>query len=278
MNGLQESFTNRLLLGALGSVLSVGTPLATAADGCDLVLSSSAGQNQSQWLEFSAAGKPLVNEAGNLLMTRLAVLVPCEKAEWRLQSTRTQGERRYFGVTNTHQAATSTTSILDQAIQMDALIPLDPHWSIGLGLEHRRTHRNIHSTPQASGYPELFTQWTGLTGLRYRHSASENTTWEAAAWVGRTLTGQVWLDLPNAEPTRLSLGTGHVVETSLTWAKKKTTESRWTWATTISWRATKTAAGPVSALINNGRLVGTAHQPETNTQSLAISATMQYAF
>ena len=274
---LKKAFTWPLKQGALGGTLLFITTMA-AADCNDVTMSSSGGLTGSQWQEFSASGKPLVKETGTLLVTRLDALAHCGGLQWHIHWAQAQGQRRYIGITNTQQAATSSTDIRDQSMQLDAQMPLDAHWSAALGVERRNTHRNIHSTEQASGYPERFSQWTGLAGLRYQHSASEDTTWAATAWVGRTLTGQVWLDLPNAEPTRLSLGAGHVVETSLTWAEKKTAESRWTWASTLSWRATRTASGPASALMKNGRWVGTALQPQTSTQSLGINATMKYAF
>lgn len=260
-----------------GTLLLIATQ-ATAANCENVALSSSAGFERSQWREFSASGIPLVKETGTLLITRLDAFVQCSGVEWHIRLAQAQGQRRYQGMTNTQQSASTTTDLHDQSIQWDAFIPLNANWSGGLGIGHHSTHRNIHSTEQASGYPEKFSQWTGLAGLRYSHPVGEASTLAATVWAGRTFTGQVWLDVPSAEPTRLSLGGGRVFEASMTWAQKKTVEHGWSRASTLIWRSTQTASGRASALVNNGRLVGSALQPQTKTQTLGLSATMKYAF
>ena len=264
--------------GALAGTLLLFTTLANAIDCEDMALSSSVGLVHSKWHEVSASGAPLVKETGTLRATRLDAHTRCGFARWHVHWAQAEGQRRYSGMTNTQRQAASTTDIQDQTVQLEGFIDLTAHWSVGLGVAHRSIRRNIQSTEQALGYPEHFSYRAGLAGLRYQTPSSETTKLDFVLWTGRTSGGQVWLDLPNADPTRLTLGSGRVVQASLTWAATRTSRPGWSWGSTFNWRATTMDAGSPGVLTNKGRLVGVARQPRTRTESLGVSATLQYVF
>lgn len=264
--------------GATGGALLLFSTL-TAASVCEgFTLSPSAGLTHSQWQEFSASGSRLVKETGVLELRQLDTEITCGKLEWHAHWLQSQGRRHYLGVTSQQQSATSTSEIRMQSLQIDTLVRLSDHWSGGLGMERQVIDRNILSTPQAAGYPERFSQWTVRSGLRYQHPLSQSTHFFISTWLGHAFPGHVWLDLPNAEPARLSLGSGRVFETTLTLANVRSIEPGWSWAAQVTWRASKTTAGKPQAVVNNGRLIGSAVQPITGTESLSLRASVKYVF
>lgn len=261
----------------LGALLFAAT-MATAED-CKLTaVSFSSGLVDSQWQEFSTKGQFLLEEKGTLKAERLNLNAFCLGAEWHVDWSQAYGQRHYVGLTNKQQAATTTTDIQKQSVKVVLMIPLSTFWSAGMGLERRDTYRNIRSTDKASGYPEQFRQLTGLAGLRYKIPVGENANLTASMWVGESFGGKVWLDLPNADPTTLTLGKGNLQEAILTWSRKTSKQSSWFWAYTIHWRSTEKDAGPSTALKRNNRLIGSATQPRTVTQSIGLNAKIGYEF
>lgn len=128
----------------------------TSVTACErFTLSPSAGVTRSQWQEYSATGSRLVKETGTLSQVQLDADLTCSKLQWHAYWAQSQGQRHYQGVTNKQQAATSTTDIRDQALQVDTMLQLNDHWSAGVGAAHRTIDRNILSTPQAAGYSLL---------------------------------------------------------------------------------------------------------------------------
>lgn len=264
--------------GTVWAALLFATNMATAEDCKVTAVTLSSSLVRSQWQEFSASEQMLLEEKGTLNAHQLGSHALCLGAEWQMQWGQAQGQRRYVGLTNKKQAATTTTDIQDQFFKVDALIPFGAFWFVDIGLERRTTDRNIQSTEQAAGYPESFKQLTGLAGLRYRMPFGDDSTLDASMRMGRPFHGQVWLDLPNADPALLSLGKGRVTEAKLMWTQKMSAHPGWLWGTSLHWRRTTTAASNATALIKNDRLVGTATQPRTHTQSLGLNATIGYEF
>ncbi len=256
----------------------LATTLATASVCQDLTVASSAGMTHSKWQEFSTTGSRLVTETGILFTSQLNAHLQCHIVQWQLSWTQSRGNRDYEGITNTRQPAISSTDIHEQATKINALIPLHARWFGGLGVEDRKTDRNIHSIGQALGYPEHFEQRSVLAGILFKYPLTHAGTLDATLWAGKTYPGQLWINLPEKDTTRLTLGTGRVTEASLTWVSEKTSTSGWSWASTIHWRQSRTSEGPQSTISRNGRLMGSARQPQTDIQSLGILASLKYSF
>lgn len=263
---------------ALWGVLLFACTYASAKDCKFTAVTFSAGLVDSRWQEFSATGQFLLEEKGTLVAERLNLEASCLGAEWHGDWSQARGQRHYVGLTNKQQAATTTTDLQDESVQVGFMMPLNTFWSAGIGLDRRDTYRNIRSTDKASGYPERFNQLTGLVGLRYKVSFLKNANLATSIWVGESFGGSVWLDLPNADPTTLALGKDNVQVATLTWSRKKSSQSNWFWAYTLHWRSTEKDAGPATALKQNDRLVGSAIQPRTTTQSFGLNARMGYFF
>jgi hypothetical protein len=264
--------------GAFWGALLFACTYASAKDCKFTAASFSGGLIDSRWQEFSATGQFLLEEKGTLIAERLNLEAFCFGTEWHVDWSQARGQRHYAGLTNKQQAATTTTDIQDESVNVGFMLPLNNFWSAGIGLERRDTYRNIRSTDKASGYPERFKELTGLAGLRYKVLISENTNLAASIWVGESIDGRVWLGLPNADPTTLTLGKGSIQEATLTWSRKTSSQSKWFWAYTVHWRSTDKDAGPATALKRNDRLIGSAIQPRTTTQSFGFNARIGYLF
>ncbi len=257
------------------------TAYAVKADVCSPVtLGSRAGLESSEWTEFSDAGARVVRETGHLRSTGLVAGLRCSAIEFGLDSSRSQGQRHYVGVTNRQNLVETVSDIDSRLLSGDLIYSINSDWAVGLKAEQRTTHRTIRTTSEAAGYPERFESLTFFSGARYRHALKEDLFFSVEGWLGRGGPGTVWLDLPNAEPAELALGRSHAAQVGITFGKRHVHPSGkgWDWSTQLNYSAMTTHAGPQTALFRAGRVVAVANQPKTEIKTVGLYASVVYSF
>ncbi len=233
----------------------------------------------SRWTEYNASGNKIVEERGTLQTHGVAISTQCNTARWSLTLQDTHGQRDYRGLSNRGQMLETRSSIRHHRWSLAASIPITSGWSWGIRLHNHRVDRNLESIAQASGYAEDFRYWIAETGLELHKPLTSQWAWTAGAWVGHIPSGRMYVDLPNADPVTLRLGTGYTTEwrTGLSYNPTGTVTG-WQWLATWRVRTESISAGADRTLFRGQQLVGSARQPETRQHSSQLALQAQYRF
>lgn len=242
-------------------------------------LGALAGAERSQWEEFDARGRSLVREQGILKVIGLQVAGQCHTLDWSAHWTLSRGERDYDGLTSTQASFQTHSRLQAQHLAVQAWLPLNAGWSMGSQLGYRHIERDIAGKGNVLGYPERFGYWQAALGTRYQAALGERLHLTASVWLGGGPRGRVKLDLPNADPVTLNLGSSRMLALGLELeGGEATTQPGWSWQTGVSYRREQTSAGTSKVLVRNGIPVGAALQPRFVQHHWGGTARVTYRF
>jgi len=273
------SGVKRLRGGWLAAALLTGLPGAVRAGACDaLALGTLAGAERSRWEEFDARGGSLVRERGTLAMAGLRAGGHCSALDWEAAFSRSQGTRGYDGVSSTQQALQTHSRLRVQALELSAWRPLGAGWALGAQLGHHQVRRDIAGSGPVLGYAERFDAAQAALGARYQAALGAGLRLTASGWLGGGPGGRVKVDLPNAEPAVLPLGSSRLAALALQLEGGEPAQAGWSWQAALAYRFEESRAGAARPLLRNGVPVGAALQPRTVQQHLGASAAAVYRF
>ena len=265
--------------GWLAGALLAGLPAAALAGACGTsVLGALAGLERSRWEEFDAQGHSLVRERGTLKTAGLQAAGHCAALDWAAQWSRSQGTRAYDGVTNTQLALQTQSRLRAQAASLSAWLPVGAGWSVGSQIGHRQIRRDIAGSGPVLGYAERFDQLQAALGGRYQTTLGQGVRLTASGWLGGGPGGRVQVDLPQADPVALPLGSSRLLALSLQLEGGEPLGAGWSWQAGLAYRREQSGAGDARALLRNGVPVGAALQPRIVQQHLGASAAVLYRF
>jgi hypothetical protein len=259
----------------------LSTALALPAVWAQVWLGVGADIERSRWQEFDAQGASLVQEQGDLQGGGLVLVGLGLGAEWRAEWLQVSGHRDYQGVSSAGAPIHTTSQVQRQTASLAGWVPLAGHWSAGARLGVRRLDRDIASVGAVRGYPERFEDWQVSAGAGYALLRGPASTLSATAWLGAGPGGRSTLQLPQADPTTLRLGSSRLLELGLTWQgdlAAATGVPGWQWWVQGLYRQERFGAGPATVVLRNGVIVGAAAQPETRQTTGALRAGLLYAF
>lgn len=244
-------------------------------------LGASAAAERSRWQEVDGQRAPLVDEQGDLRGGSLVLGCRCAVVDWQAEWVRLGGSRAYEGVSSTGVPLRTRSEVRRQAVGITGWLPVGERWSAGARIAARRLQRDIAGVGAALGYPEQFDDWQGGAGARYALWRGTASALTAEAWLGGGPGGRLTLMLPRADPTVLSLGSSRLAELGLTWLADLTETAPapgWQGWLRLLHRRERFAAGPASAVLRNGVIVGVAAQPETHQTSSGLQLGLRYRF
>ncbi|MBK5205262.1 MAG: hypothetical protein JJD98_07615 [Polaromonas sp.] len=235
---------------------------------------------RSHWEEFSAQGKSLVRERGTLTRAGINVGGACERWQWRLDLTRSEGRRRYDGVSTTHFPIQTSSNLAITDASVQGWAPMADRWSAGLRLNHRALDRDIAGTGPVLGYPERFAYWQTAAGIRHERPLGPGVVLSGEGWLGGGPGGTLSLQLPHADPAQLKLGRNWLVQIGLQLGSPALAPERpgWSWQLRMDYQWQQIVAGPAMVIMRNGVPIGGASQPETRQTALGVDVGMHYRF
>lgn len=249
--------------------------------GAEVWLGASAAVERSRWQEFDAQGGALVHEQGNLHGGGLLLGWRCAGVDWQAEWVQVGGSRAYRGVSSTGAPIRTASEVQRQTASLTGWLPLSERWSAGARLGARRLDREIAGVGAVQGYPEYFEEWQGAVGARFALLPGSASILTAQTWLGAGPGGRMTLRLPRADPTTLKLGNSRLVELGLTWQGDLAAAAvapGWQWWLRLLYRQERFDAGPATAVLRNGVIVGGAAQPETHQSTSGLQAGLLYRF
>ncbi len=233
----------------------------------------------SQWQEFNAQGRKLVDESGLLHRVGLRLEGDCTDWQWAAQWAQASGSRDYDGVSSANQPIQTTSRLRTQQLQLEAWLPVDPRWAWGARLGWTQLHRELASVGNVQGYPEQFRYTQAAVGGRYTLADGGGLRWTVSGWLGGGRGGSLHLQLPNADAARLRLGRSQLAQlgVQLEWAEA-VARTGWSWRLGWQMQYEQMQAGPGQAITRNGILVGGAAQPKTRQMGMGLDGALRYRF
>lgn len=237
------------------------------------------GVQHSQWQEFNAQGRKLVDESGLLRRVGLRLDGACTDWQWVAQWAQASGSRDYDGVSSANQPIQTTSRLRTQQLQLEAWLPVDPHWAWGTRLGWTQLDRDLASVGNVQGYPEQFRYVQAAMGGRYTLADLGGLRWTLSGWLGGGPGGTLYLQLPNTDAAHLRLGRSQLAQLGVQ-LELPAAEARSGWSWRLGWQVQQEQmqAGPAQAITRNGILVGGAAQPKTRQTSMGLDGTLRYRF
>lgn len=258
--------------------LAAAVPQAHALDCRPPALAAIGGQDMSRWEEFDARERSLVRERGQLTRLGLAGHIDCGALEGAAQLSRSRGQRAYAGETNFGSPFQTTSQLETRELRLHGLGALTERWALGARLGYREIDRTIEGRGNVLGYPERFAYWQGALGARFQTPLTDGVRLSLSHWVGGGPRGTVRVDLPNADPLTLPLGSSRVREWNLQLSGGNPSASGWSWQAALDWRREEMGAGEARAVWRNGIPIGGANQPRTQQRLRSLTAAGVYRF
>ena len=268
-------------LGPLSVCLSVMLPATSATansfEGLSWKIDQSFGTVGSQWREETSGGVIHVKESGALAVATTAVTASHPLIDVTLRYEQLVGDRRYQGVTNQGQNATSSSDVKSGTLGMNLLKNVNSAWALGVAIDRVSMHRDIRSTSMAVGYPEHYKYILGKVGVQHRLNFTPELKLYTFVWLGRSFDESLLLRLPGFDPAQMSLGHGRTSE--LGWRLIKSfQDSRWQASLKLGYKKDQFKLGDATTLFKGGRIAGSAHQPAWQHALTHLSAEVSYGF
>lgn len=253
---------------------------AGSAWGCGaLQPSAHVGVERSQWQEFNAQGRKLVDESGLLRRAGVRLEGDCTGWLWAVEWSQAHGTRDYNGVSSANQPIQTTSRLRSQQVQLKAWMPVDARWALGARLGWAQLNRDLASVGSVRGYPEQFRTSLLALGGRYTLADLGGSRWTVSGWLGGGPGGTLHLQLPNTDAAHLRLGRSQMVQLGVKLESPDAVDrTGWSWR--LGWQAQQEQmrAGPSQAITRNGMLVGGAAQPQTRHTSMGLDGALGYRF
>lgn len=258
-------------------VIAIST--GARADCADPAWAVSFAPQRSVWQEFDASRHQLVREAGTLRQVAVRVSETCGSVQVSLDLTHARGARDYDGIATNAVPITSTSRIVQTELQLQAMAPVSPALALGTRLAWHRIRRDLAGVGAIQGYPERYTYWLAHAGAGVDAVRRPDWLLRLEGWLSAGPGGQLDLNLPNADPTRLELGRGRGAELALQVGSAATpADASWNWLARLAWIRHDIAAGPVHQLTRNGAIFGGALQPRIRHSEIALRFEMSARF
>ncbi|MBL8351976.1 MAG: hypothetical protein JNL87_16900 [Burkholderiaceae bacterium] len=252
-----------------------------AAIACsDAWWSAAAGPERSEWQEIAAQGRTLVREAGTLGTVALAAGGRCSGWLGSARWAGARGTRAYQGVTVANAPIETLSTISRHRLELDALRPFGAMLSAGARVAYQHTLREIADVGRVRGYPERFSQWEFAAGAEARLVDRPALRLSAQLWLGAGPPGRLELELPNADPAVLRLGSSRSQQfgIDLQGGLPAAGAVGWQWQLQAASRRDTTAAGPAQVILRQGLPIGGAAQPETRQTGRWLRIGVQHGF
>ena len=145
------------------------------------------------------------------------------------------------------------------------------------GLGYRDWHRDIRSTPTATGVKETYTWWYAVLGGRGLYHSNQRMTWLAEVQLMRPIDPEIEVNFKNdLNDTRLDLGSEPGVRLSLAWRNEL--PSGWCLEIMPFYTAWDIGRSQSRPLKQNGVVVGSLYEPRSETRNYGIQARVGVSF
>ncbi len=276
MTGDTSLQTSRIRSSSLGLLLTAISIAATAE--CNDRLTSLAlapVSKQSDWNEFDAAGRKLVNESGRLNGAELSIGLNCSDWDFLALLSQLDGLRSYDGQASNGVPIVSVSEVRQRQGHIEANFRLTDAWRLGGRLSSNTIWRDMASAGGASGYPERYA-WTAISlGLQWEAVSGRNR-FKLGAWFGRPVVSTMELTLAGRDRATLKLGSMNQAEFAATW--RTPLSPSWYVEADVQYHRTAMGQGESSVIQRGGMPVGLAHQPTTIMLDLPVAVRLAYDF
>ena len=267
---------NRIKGGSLGLLLTaISIPAAAECNDRLTSLRVALVSSQSDWNEFDASGRKLVNESGRLNGEELSIGLHCSDWDFLALMSQLDGPRVYDGQSSTGVAIISSAVVRQRQSYLQASFNVAGTWQLGGRLSSNTIWRDLASAGGASGYPELY-RWTTMSLGTQWETVTGRNQFKLAAWFGRPLMSTMELTLPGRDQATLKLGSMNQTEFAAAW--RTSISPSWHLEAEVQYHRTAMGQGESSVIQSGGMPVGLAHQPTTVMVDVPVAVRLGYDF
>jgi hypothetical protein len=227
-----------------------------------------------RYAEYAEDGRRLNREHGALPGLALALERPSGPWFFNGALSYHAGDVTYDGQTQSGAPVQTRTDerVLDGSVHLGRWFQTnrEPRYAPYVGLGYRWWERDIASTGRARGLLETYTWGYVFIGARAMLHRAGTTTWEADVRLARTIDPQVEVDFNGLfDDTRLSLGARSAARVSLTW--QRSVGNGLAVRIRPYWEHWELGRSESAVLTRNDLVVGSVHEPRSETDSYGIT-------